>query len=172
MSMIPPPIETEGTPVSTAADDATEPLPASCQDGFVWVVHARMTDDSTANQYLGIAHDGSAAETIQIRTQANGTLRFEGRSGSVNIFGIVTSAFTTGQDLKIAMRAQGGKYAISVNGGAVTTDSTPSFPSGMTTKSIGANWDGNFVWNSTIALDYLDPDPSAWTDADLQAATS
>lgn len=168
-----PPIETEGTTVSTAADDASEPLPPSCQDGFVWVMHARVPEPNANNQYIGGIGDETNNNRIELLFASDLRAQWVVRAASSTVlFTSLTSSLSPGDDVKIAIRAESGRYAASVNGDPVATFSASEFPSALPAKLIGKSHAGGNYLNSTIALDYLDPDPSAWTDADLQNASA
>lgn len=163
-------IETEGSPVSTAADDATEPLPASCQDGFVWVVHGRTPKGSSGIEWIG-SIEGDNTNLIRAFRRDTGSIEVQVYEDASLLLSLSLGSVPANTDFKLAVRAEAGNYAGVLDGGSLDTDTNANFPNGLHTKQIGQRTSGN-NWNSTIAHEELHPDTENWSDARLQAETS
>ncbi len=143
-------IATDASMVATAADVVTITNPYALTDQC-WIIRGRTPrkiSGGAANILLQV-DDGTINNARRVYYEAGNYLCV-----SAVVAGVTTCFFNLGvvandTDFALAVRWADNNHAVSLNAGAIVTDTSGANPLGLTTARIGSGVSGGY-WNSTI----------------------
>lgn len=161
-----PPIETEGSPVSTAADNATEPFPLDLILEGTLVISARTANGVSGDQVLAQGDFNSEDDRIRIVRNGSREVRYIVTDGGTEVVNLNLGTVADDTDFRVAIRWADNDFAGIISGGTLQTDATGLIPALSVLRHGRDTADGD-EWNGTIASVIVG---SPYSDTDLEGA--
>ena len=116
-----------------------------------WVIRGRTPRrvSSSSTPTIFQVDDGSETNRLLIRYADGGTLNAIATVGGTTQCNMATAVVAANTDFTIAVRWADNNFAVSLNGGAIITDTVGTVPASLTAARIGRGFSTGY-WNSTI----------------------